>query len=171
MTDNDRRKVFNELYMQYERRVYAYCLYVIGDRDQAKDVFQEIFVKAFKSLHTVLDMEKASHWLFRITRNECINAMKYNQRSDKRTVRIEGDTPAYVTESPVHSDEIQHLHWAINQLSNDHREALLLAEFEGFSMKEISDITGASIANVKVRIHRAKQRLHKLLEPILQSHE
>ncbi len=171
MTENERRQVFNELYMQYERRVYAYCLFVIGDKDQAKDVFQEIFVKVFKSLHTVQELDKASHWLFRITRNECINAMKFNQRSDRRTVRIENDTPAFAQESTIYMDEIKHLHWAIDQLSDDHKEALLLAEFEGFSMKEIADMTGASIANVKVRIHRAKQRLHKLLEPILQSHE
>jgi RNA polymerase sigma-70 factor, ECF subfamily len=170
MTDNERRQVFNDLYMQYERRVYAYCLYVIGDKDQANDVFQEVFVKVFKSLHTVQELDKASHWLFRIARNECINAMKFNQRSDRRSVRIDGDTPAYVRENAIDADEMEHLHWAINQLSEDHREALLLAEFEGFSMKEISDLTGASIANVKVRIHRAKQRLHKLLEPILQSH-
>jgi RNA polymerase sigma-70 factor, ECF subfamily len=171
MTENDRRQVFNDLYMQFERRVYAYCLYVIGDRDQAKDVFQEVFVKVFKSLHTVQDLEKVSHWLFRIARNECINLLKHNQRVDRRSVRIENDTPALVPDSTIHSDEVQHLHWAINQLSHDHREALLLAEFEGFSMKEISDMTGATIANVKVRIHRAKQRLHKLLEPILQHHE
>jgi len=168
MTISDRRRVFNELYAQYDKRVYAYCLYVTSDRDQAKDVFQEVFIKAYNSLHTLREAAKISNWLFRIARNECLNSMKSAQRNQKRNVRIDSeDNRQYAIEAEGYNDEIEQLHKALKQLPDEYREALVLAEFEGLSMKEIAEITGTSLSNVKVRIHRAKNKLHQILQPIL----
>lgn len=172
MTERERRTRFDELYAQFDRRVLAYCLYVLNDRDSAHDVFQEVFVKAFMQLHTVREQEKLPNWLFRIARNECLNSLKSRQRSDRRSVRIEDDfEPGKQEFSMDHLDLSEHLQWGLGQLSQEHREALLLAEFEGFSLKEIAEMTGATVSNVKVRIHRAKQKLHSLLQPILNDNE
>lgn len=161
------------MYAQYDRRVLAYCIYVIGNRDQANDVLQEVFIKAYTMLHTVREADKIANWLFRIARNECLNALKSRQRDDRRTVAIDDD---FELAQPIHGsvdnlDHADHLKWGLAQLTEEHREALLLAEFEGFSLKEIADITGATVTNVKVRIHRAKVKLQKLLQPILHDHE
>jgi RNA polymerase sigma-70 factor (ECF subfamily) len=174
MTETERRRRFDELYASYDRRVLAYCIHVTGNRDTANDVFQEVFVKAYKSLHTLREEDRAANWLFRIARNECLNSLKSVQRSERRTVRIETSLvePSSPTFDPAERrDETEHLRRGLAQLSEEQREALLLAEFEGFSLKEIAEITGASLSNVKVRIHRAKQKLHSLLEPILNDHE
>ncbi len=172
MTERERRERFNELYTLYDRRVFAYCVYVTSDRDIAHDVYQEVFVKAFQAMHTLKDPEKQAHWLFRIARNECLNAMKARQRSEKRSVDIDHVYDQLQHEIlPEQHDEIAHLRRAIAQLPQDYREALLLAEFEGFSLKEIANMTGASLSNVKVRIHRAKLKLHAILEPILNDYE
>jgi RNA polymerase sigma-70 factor, ECF subfamily len=173
MTEAERRQYFDNVYAQYDKRVFAYCLYVLGDRDRANDVFQEVFIKTYQSLHTLRDSEKISNWLFRIARNECLNSMKSRQRSDKRHMTIE-DSETLVRPSAsdaIYNDEIEHVHWGLSQLSKEYREALVLAEFEGFSLKEIAELTGASLSNVKVRIHRAKQKLHTLLQPILNDYE
>lgn len=173
MTESERRSQFNELYSQYERRVFAYCLYVTGDRDQTNDVFQEVFIKVYRSLHTVRDQDKLSNWLFRIARNECLNVMKTEQRSKIRHLSL-NDAEHLVPvdeKDTMYDDEIEHLERGLKQLSKEYREALILAEFEGFSMKEIADLTGTTVSNVKVRIHRAKQKLHSLLQPILDDHE
>jgi len=173
MTEFERRRFFDELYTQYEKRVFAYCVYVTGDRDQAKDVFQEVFIKAYQALHSLRDREKLSNWLFRIARNECLNSMKSTQRSQKRKISLEYSEHLLHTpkDAASYNDEYAHLHWGIGQLSKEYREALVLAEFEGFSLKEIAELTGASLSNVKVRIHRAKMKLHTLLQPILNDHE
>lgn len=173
MTEVERRKLFNELYAEYDRRVFAYCLYVVGDRDKANDVFQEVFIKAYKSLHTIREEGKLSNWLFRIARNECLNAMKANQRNDKRNVSYDETESMYVPpqREAGYNDEVAHLHWGLQQLSNEQREALVLAEFEGYSLKEIAELTGASLSNVKVRIFRAKQKLYNILQPILNDYE
>jgi RNA polymerase sigma-70 factor, ECF subfamily len=173
MTEHERRVLFDSLYAEYDRRVLAYCLYVIGDRDLANDVFQEAFIKAYTMLHTLRDPEKGANWLFRIARNECLNAMKARQRSERRSVHIDDDFEhARLTTPPADSfDQTGHLEWGLAQLTAEHREALLLAEFEGFSLKEIAEMTGATVSNVKVRIHRAKMKLQKLLQPILQEHD
>ncbi len=172
MTERERRKRFDEIYASYDRRILAYCIYVTSDRDLAHDVFQEVFVKAYQALHTLRDNEKEANWLFRIARNECLNALKVQQRSDRRNISLEfAPEPAMLAVSPGTSDAHEHLRRAIDQLSPDHREALLLAEFEGFSLKEIAELTGTSLSNVKVRIHRAKRKLHAILEPILNDYE
>ena len=172
MTERERRKRFDTLYASYDRRVFAYCVHVTADRDLAADVYQEVFVKAYQALHTLRDSEKEANWLFRIARNECLNALKARQRSDRRNVSLD-DTPELQGESTSaeRRDAHEQLRRAIDELPHDYREALLLAEFEGFSLKEIAEITGASLSNVKVRIHRAKQKLHAILEPILNDYE
>lgn len=172
MTDRERRERFNELYALYDQRVFAYCVYVTSDRDLASDVYQEVFVKAYQAMHTLKDPEKQANWLFRIARNECLNAMKSRQRDEKRSVDVDRVHEQLRHEiRPEQNDEIGHLRSAIAQLPHDYREALLLAEFEGFSLKEIAQTTGASLSNVKVRIHRAKLKLHEILEPILNDYE
>lgn len=172
MTERERRKRFDELYASYDRRVLAYCLYVTSDRDLAHDVFQEVFVKAYQALHTLRDSGKEANWLFRIARNECLNALKSRQRSDRRTLSLDSVAePAAQGDDVTSRDAHAYLRRAIDQLPPEYREALLLAEFEGFSLKEIAEITGASLSNVKVRIHRAKQKLHTMLEPILNDYE
>jgi len=168
MTEHERRTRFDDLYAQYDRRVFAYCLHVTSDRDLANDVYQEVFVKVYLMMHTVRDTEKTVHWLFRIARNECLNALKVRQRNEKRTMTLdEGRDASYTSDPAEQSDEAAHVRWGLNQLSDEHREALLLAECEGFTIKEIAEITGTSASNVKVRIHRAKQKLQMLLHPIL----
>jgi RNA polymerase sigma-70 factor, ECF subfamily len=173
MTDTERRSLFNRVYAKYEKRVFAYCIYVVGDRDRANDVFQEVFIKTYNALHTLRDMDKMVNWLFRIARNECLNAMKVNQRNLRRNVDIDDPihTAKVAQEPDSYNDEFDHLRWGIKQLPVEYREPLVLAEFEGLSMKEISQLTGTSVSNVKVRIHRAKQKLHALLQPILNDYE
>lgn len=173
MTESERQKLFNDLYTQYEKRIFAYCVYVTGDKDQASDIFQEVFIKAYRSLHTIREANKAANWLFRIARNECLNSLKVSQRNERRKVDIDDSYDSDKLASPPveYTDEFEVLKWALTQISKEQREALLLAEFEGFSLKEIAEMTGATLSNVKVRIHRAKNKLQKILQPILNSNE
>jgi RNA polymerase sigma-70 factor (ECF subfamily) len=173
MTDQERRRMFDDLYAQYDRRVLAYCTYVTGDRDQANDVFQEVFVKVYMALHTLRDTDKAANWLFRIARNECLNSLKVSRRNEKRSVDIDNvlESTNLSASNEGYSDDMEHVRKALEKISPEQREALLLAEFEGFSLKEIADMTGTTLSNVKVRIHRAKQKLQTILQPILNYYE
>jgi len=172
MTLGERRRRFNELHALFDKRILAYCIYVTGDRDMANDIYQDVFVKAYQSLHTIRESGKEANWLFRIARNQCLNAMKSRQRSERRLTNFDGLQDRLSREHDgVEYDEVQHLRDALDLLPHEYREALLLAEFEGFSLKEIAEMTGASLSNVKVRIHRAKLKLHTILEPILNDYE
>ena len=72
MTESERRSRFNELYAQFEKRVFAYCLYVTGDRDQTNDVFQEVFIKVYRGLKHFQARSEFSTWLHRIAVNVCL---------------------------------------------------------------------------------------------------
>jgi RNA polymerase sigma-70 factor (ECF subfamily) len=156
-------KAFVELYKRYNRRVYAYCVKMVGTRERAEDVYQEIFVRIARKRDHFKGGSFAS-WLFAIARNLCLNALRDN---------VEHVSLEDVSDSLTISHELEYdqsaelLRKAVDQLPADLREALVLRVYDGLSYNEIADITQTKLATVKVRIFRAKQKLHEILTPYL----
>lgn len=153
---------FVELYKRYNRRVYAYCLKMVHSRELAEDVFQEVFVRVAKKRHHFKQGNFAA-WLFAIARNLCLNALRDNVEhvsidEVQESLHVSSESTEFEISSEI-------LRKAIDQLPNDLREALVLRVYDGFSYNEISEITDTKLATVKVRIFRAKQRLHEILSP------
>lgn len=152
---------FVELYDRYNRRLYGYCVKMLKDRVLAEDLFQEVFIRvARKREH--FKGGNFSGWLFAIARNLCLNAIRDG------VVHSSLDEVGAMMAAPdrdLYDETAELLRDAIDKLPVDMKEALVLRVYSGFSYKEIADITDAKLATVKVRIHRAKLRLHDLLEP------
>lgn len=153
---------FVELYNRYKRRVYAYCVKMVNSKERAEDVYQEIFVRVSRKRDHFKGGNFAS-WLFAISRNLCLNALRDTVthiplEDVSETLRTSGDSTEYDQSAEL-------LRTAIDRLSPDLREALVLRVYDGFSYNEIADITDTKLATVKVRIHRAKQKLYELLTP------
>ncbi len=153
---------FSELYHRYNRRVYAYAIKMVGSTDLAEDVFQEIFIRvARKRSH--FKQGNFAAWLFAIARNLSLNALR--DRPDYVSLDEVRDT-LHTPESETSYDmSTEILKQGIEQLPDDLREAIVLRVYNGFSYNEIAEITGAKLATVKVRIFRAKQKLHEILLP------
>ncbi len=160
---------FQELYNRHSPRLYAYVLKMTGDPQQAKDLFQEAFMRFYK---TVQDPEKSLDiamtnvpaFLLRIARNLHLNA----KRDAKPTVELE-DFHLSVSSANDHAQAelLQLISSALELLDHEHREAFVLREYDGMSYAEIAEITGTNEATAKTRAFRAKEKIRKILQPYL----
>ncbi len=161
---------FAELYRRHKAEIYTYCLRMMaGDRDKASDVFQEVFIKAFEKSSQFREGTNVVGWIYMIARNLCLNTIR-NERptesldSQETLVSIDRSlAPEY--------DEEQHflrrkLEEALATLPVEFREPFILREFDGFTYREIAEMTGTTLGMTKVRIYRAKQRMRELLSPM-----
>ncbi len=154
---------FTELYARYSWRVHAYCLRILGDRDEAMDLFQETFIRFYESAKKVEVMTNVPGFLIKIARNLCLN----HRRNKKQTVDIAEIQAGLHSHSDEYPELLQLVTMALDMLSDEYREVFILREYQGLSYEEIADIVETSLPNVKIRIFRAKQRIRQILEPYL----
>lgn len=174
---------FNELVVTYERRVYGLVFRMLGRRDEAEDLAQEVFVQVFKAIDQFRGESKLSTWIYRIAVNLCKNRTKYNQR---RHAGEQDDIDAMAERVPMSAargatigdvsrpDELVEgmqleviVKRAIQKLEPEFREALVLADVEDMPYEEIAQIMSVPVGTVKSRIHRARAQLKALVEKAL----
>jgi RNA polymerase sigma-70 factor (ECF subfamily) len=160
---------FDEVYARYRQRVFVYCLQFLQQRDQAEDVFQDVFVKIYKHENEFATKENLAAWVFTVARNTCLNAVRDRGIAHRHVEFVEPEAlHVHAGSVPnVEFDVREYIDWAMSKLPTEQREAIVLREIQDLSYEEIAKITGVSLANVKVRIFRARQRMRKLLGPIL----
>jgi len=159
---------------KYKVRAYHAALLFTGNSDDALDLSQEAFYRAYKALSSFQPGKNFYTWLYQILRNICIN---HYHRVRKRVVPI-GDIEEqrgrpFILPADTQPDEIfeksemREMVWkALNQLSEKDREILVLKEFNDFSYKEISDILNIPIGSVMSRLYYARKKLGVLLEAL-----
>lgn len=165
---NDNKEIaeraFTELFNRYSSRVYAYCRRFLGDRDEAQDVYQETFIKFHQSANKDREMTNVPGFLLTIARNLCMNVKRKERPNVTLEEYMSGDDDSLISDK----DELLELiKKALELLPDDYREAFVLREYDGLSYEEISKLTNTSLTNVKVRIHRAKQKIKDILQPYL----
>ena len=166
------REAFGELVTRHMRRAYFAALGFVGSHDDALDMSQEAFARAFRARKS-LDPERPFYpWLYQILRRLCFNVHR-----DRRTrrARLEEATPWLVEEAsrrsaaddPVrrveHAELRAHLDAAIDRLPAHERETLVLREFEGLRYREIAELLGIPIGTVMSRLYSARKTLAKTL--------
>jgi RNA polymerase sigma-70 factor (ECF subfamily) len=171
---------FNQLVRQYERRVFGLLLRLIGRRDEAEDLAQEVFVQVFKAIGAFRGDAKLSTWIFRIAINLSKNRTKYlaRRRHDSQD-HFDESTEEVPLEGPNHrplsaidrpDDLVSGMQLeaiverAIAELEPEFREVLILRDVEDLSYEEIAEITGLADGTVKSRIHRARSQLKQAVE-------
>lgn len=173
-------RAFNELVRLYERRIYSLAFRMLGRRDEAEDLAQEVFVQVFKAIETFRGESKLSTWMYRITVNLSKNRTKYLARrhaGEEEDVtelgeRVPMGEARGVTASDVaRPDEAYAGHEVesivqkcIASLDVDFREVLVLRDVEDLSYEEIAEITGLPDGTVKSRIFRARAQLKACVE-------
>jgi RNA polymerase sigma-70 factor (ECF subfamily) len=173
-------RAFNELVQLYEARVFRLLLRMLGRRDEAEDMAQEVFVQIFKAVGTFRGDSKLSTWIYRVSVNLCKNRMKYLSRrhtdgedelepvAERDTLEQAkgvtfGDVPS--PDRVVEGYQLERvLQRCIAELEPDFREVLILRDLEDLSYEEMSEITGLPDGTVKSRLHRARSMLKANVE-------
>jgi RNA polymerase sigma-70 factor, ECF subfamily len=167
-------EAFELLVREHQDRVFDFCVRMVGDREEASDLVQEIFVSVHQNLGKFREDSKLSTWIFRISKNQCINRLKYLKRRGRGRSDEYGEvgedvlsgaigappTPDAALESARERARVQR---AISQLEPDARVLVALRDIEGLSYEEIIDITELPEGTVKSRLHRAREKLAELL--------
>ncbi len=157
---------FRLLVERHQQSVFRFASKLLGNREEAQDVTQESFLAAFANLSR-FDCSRAafSTWLLTIARNRCINLLK---KSRPVALNNPESLKADLSADPLVREELsQQLDHALAALSVQQRSAFVLAEIEALPYAEIARIEQITLGTVKSRVHRAKQRLQSLLEPVV----
>lgn len=148
---------FEEIYARYEGRIYGFCLRFLGERDQADDAFQDVFVRIISAAREYRPRGRFAQWAFTIARRVCIDRQRERRRGaevlDESVAAHSGRSAA---ESVAAGDELDRL---LGALPPEQREVILLSRLYGFSYEEIAEMVGVSGAAVKQKIYRAMQSL------------
>ncbi|HLX44518.1 MAG TPA: sigma-70 family RNA polymerase sigma factor [Bryobacteraceae bacterium] len=161
-------EAFNLLVSRWEKRVFNYLLRLVANREDAMDLSQDVFLKAYQNLPKLDDVDRFSAWLFRIAHNEAFSLLR------KR--RPEGE----LTREPETSDRVSKLgprllpielslavETALGRLNDDQREAVLLKVYQGFKFEEMAEILECPVSTVKSRLYTALDLLKTTLAPAL----
>ena len=176
-------RAFNELVEAYSPRVYRLVARMLGRREDAEDMAQEVFVQVFKGISQFRGDAKLGTWIYRVAINLCKNRSKYLSRrqDDKQDAfdavadhqplhQAKGVTSGQINrpDQMVEGMQIEAImRRCIAELEPDFREALILRDVENLSYEEIIEITGVAEGTVKSRIHRARALLKQRVSEAL----
>ena len=167
---------FETLIEEYEARIYNLAYRMLGDAEDARDVAQETFLKAYSALGRFRGDASFSTWIYRIGRNCSLDAIRSRKRTrtysldapvdtgdGEVTRQVEGDLP--VPDEVVLTQERQDvINSALAELPDHHRAVIVMRDIEGFSYEEIAEVLEVRLGTVKSRLYRARTALHDRLE-------
>ncbi len=165
-------QAFSMLVEKYRKMVYTLALKLMKRPEDAEELAQDTFIKAYQKLDTYEGKSKFSTWLYSITYNACISelrkrridfkSLEEQRLSDQDEMRMHD----YYSENKK-EDQEKYLNLALSKLPEDDQVLVTLYYYEDQSMDEISEITGLTVSNIKVKIHRARKKMYSLLHEML----
>ncbi len=162
---------FEKLVTLYERRVYVAALRSSASPEDAADITQEVFLRAWRSLETFRGNSGFATWLFRITANMCVDfARRRQSQPQTQALTMDDDFERPIPDNhPTPEEHLDNLELgrelaaALNEVSEDHRRIVLLRDVSGLSYTEIADALEISEGTVKSRLSRARLALRDIL--------
>jgi RNA polymerase sigma-70 factor (ECF subfamily) len=164
---------FNQLILRWERPIYALAYRVIGREEEARDVCQEAFLRAFRALPGFKGQAKFSSWLYRITLNLCRDWIRRQRRAPVSQLPEDTDViemaaargPVESIEDLVARRELSAVvEEAMAHLPEEQRTAIILKEYHGMTFQEIADMQGCPMSTVKTRLYQGLSVLRRQLE-------
>lgn len=161
---------FETLVLEYEKNVYNIALRMTGNSEDAADMTQEAFIKAYNSLQSFRGDSKFSVWLYRIVSNVCLDFLRSKNRRPTVSLSVEDDdgedaqldvadesqSPELLLDRKLTRESVRR---GLDSLPPDYRQILLLREIQGLSYDEIAQALSLEVGTVKSRIFRARKRL------------
>ena len=163
------RDAVGDLVAAYKDRLFTYAFHMLGGSDDAFDVTQEAFVKAYETLAGKYDAERCrtleiQPWLYRIVRNLALNKLRSRKRRDDALVSMKAHIPAQVFDTGNERSRTRALRTALARLGRESRELIILRFIEQYTYAEIATVTGSSASALRGKVYRALRKLRKIME-------
>jgi RNA polymerase sigma-70 factor (ECF subfamily) len=155
-------EAYNILVSRCEKRVFNYLLRLVGDREDAMDLSQEVFLKAYQNLGKLADPSRFGPWLFRIAHNEAYSLL----RRKRPEVELGAESVAASRPRLEPIEATLAVRRALARLSDDQREAIVLKIYQGFKFEEMAQVLDCPVSTVKSRVYAALDLLKETLAPI-----
>lgn len=164
-------EAYAELVARHRSRLLRYAMRMLCDADEADDVTQETFVRAYRSLGTCEDPSRFSGWIFAILANRCRTAGARRAKREAVFVQTAAEVDEWADVTDGRSTEVElscneRVEDALARLNSAHREAFLLKYVEDMSYEEIAALTGAGVSALKMRVSRAREFLRSALSEV-----
>lgn len=156
-------EAYNALITRWESKIYNYLLRLTGHAEDAMDLSQDVFLKAYQSLGKLEDVSRFSAWLYRIAHNEAMSHLR-RQRPEEELTEL-APRPSGPRMAPV--EVTIAVEAALGRLPADQREAVLLKVYEGFKFDEIAEILETPASTIKSRVYTGLESLKTLLAPVV----
>lgn len=157
-------RAFSVLVQAYERPVYNYIVRLVGNRDLAEDLTQEVFLRVYQGLPGFSLRSRFTTWLFQVTKNRVLDELRTLERRPRAVVALDDIPPLEVLDQPLERTETIDALWrAVDALNVDLKMALLLRDVVGLSYAEIADALEVTLATVKWRIFKAREEVAETL--------
>ncbi|MBE1553079.1 RNA polymerase sigma factor SigW [Sporosarcina limicola] len=163
---------FEEIVTLFQHRLYQVCYRMLSNTQEAEDIAQEAFVRAYINIHTFDQKRKFSTWLFRIATNLCIDRIRKKKPDYYLDAEVPGTeglnmysqiaAPGELPEEEVERMELQErIQYEIGRLPDRYRTVIILRYIEELPLQEIGDILELPLGTVKTRVHRGREALRK----------
>jgi RNA polymerase sigma-70 factor (ECF subfamily) len=160
-------EAFAELSRRYRDMYIRFAVRMLGNHDEAEDVLQSAFIRAYRAIDRCRDPARFGAWLYQIVANECRTFVTRRARRERRLVRDELRLhEAAISPASDARDTLDDVQYAVDQLDVDQREAFVMKYVEELSYEEMAEITGVGVSALKMRVKRACSRLRELLEEV-----
>lgn len=157
---SNKEQLFKEIFQANSKKIYHLCYGYTNDEDSANDLLQETFLKVWQNLDKFRNQAMVSTWIYRIAVNTCLTYLKKEKRQakDELTPNIIENQPEEISEK---QDQVKVLYNCIAQLEENER-LLITMVMDEVPYPEIAEISGISEGNLRVKIHRIKNKLTDL---------
>ena len=156
-------EAYNLLISRWEKRVFNYLLRLVRDREDALDLTQDVFLKAFQNLGKLADDSRFGPWLFRIAHNEAFSLLRRRKPEDGAGAEPSGGEQSFRMFPVELSLAVER---ALDRLSAEQREAVVLKIYQGFKFDEMAEALDCPVSTVKSRLYTALDLLKETLAPI-----
>ena len=163
---------FNQLILRWERPIYALAYRTIGREEDARDICQETFLRAYRALPRFRGQAKFSSWLYRIALNLCRDWMRRERRApvvqppedmDLMDLAAAAEPSESIEDLVARRDTLQKVERAMAKLPEEQRTAIILKEYHGLTFQEIADVVGCPLSTVKTRLYQGLTVLRREL--------
>jgi RNA polymerase sigma-70 factor (ECF subfamily) len=175
---NGDESAFNELVCRYDRSVLSLALKFVNDKDDAKDIYQEVFLRVYRGLKKFQFKSEFSTWLYRITTNVCLTFIKSGKK--QLMMRIDNDMETELIDNIAGSDDknnspeefflrneiTNNVNEALEKLSPKQRMIFILKHYEGYKIREISQMMDSSEGTIKKYLFEATHKLRNHLSEL-----